>query len=152
MANTPSDAMERDVEREAAFDRRMSPASSHSSSFGASEPSRRPSKLGKKGIAEFRNSLDPKAFQGDIRPMDWDMSPSAGVNRAFEWPRRGVTSSGTTAECAQGEEEQKLCMRERIRHFTWTWFTMTMATGGIANVLYSGTLSVKRNYKNFASS
>ncbi|KAF1959870.1 C4-dicarboxylate transporter/malic acid transport protein, partial [Byssothecium circinans] len=27
--------------------------------------------------------------------------------------------------------------RERIRHFTWTWFTMTMATGGIANVLYS---------------
>jgi hypothetical protein len=30
----------------------------------------------------------------------------------------------------------RLAMRERIRHFTWTWFTMTMATGGIANVLY----------------
>lgn len=28
--------------------------------------------------------------------------------------------------------------RERIRHFTWTFFTMTMATGGIANVLYAG--------------
>ncbi|KAH7346123.1 voltage-dependent anion channel [Pyrenochaeta sp. MPI-SDFR-AT-0127] len=27
--------------------------------------------------------------------------------------------------------------RERIRHFTWTWFCMTMATGGIANVLYT---------------
>lgn len=38
------------------------------------------------------------------------------------------------------EEAQKenLSFRERIRHFTWTWFTMTMATGGIANVLYSG--------------
>lgn len=28
--------------------------------------------------------------------------------------------------------------RERIRHFTWTFFTMTMATGGIANLLYAG--------------
>ena len=32
----------------------------------------------------------------------------------------------------------KLSFKERIRHFTWTWFTMTMATGGIANVLYTG--------------
>ena len=30
----------------------------------------------------------------------------------------------------------RLAIRERVRHFTWTWFTMTMATGGIANVLY----------------
>ncbi|KAI9035499.1 putative C4-dicarboxylate transporter/malic acid transport protein [Aspergillus affinis] len=27
--------------------------------------------------------------------------------------------------------------KERIRHFTWAFFTLTMATGGIANVLYS---------------
>lgn len=33
---------------------------------------------------------------------------------------------------------QKLEWRERIRHYTWTFFTMTMATGGIANVLYNG--------------
>ncbi|KAJ4994086.1 c4-dicarboxylate transporter malic acid transporter [Stagonosporopsis vannaccii] len=31
----------------------------------------------------------------------------------------------------------KLPWRERIRHFTWTWFCLTMATGGIANVLYT---------------
>ena len=33
---------------------------------------------------------------------------------------------------------EKLQWRERIRHFTWTFFAMTMATGGIANVLYQG--------------
>ncbi|KAL8692629.1 MAG: hypothetical protein Q9218_002393 [Villophora microphyllina] len=32
---------------------------------------------------------------------------------------------------------ERLHWRERIRHYTWTFFTMTMATGGIANVLYT---------------
>ncbi|KAI0539383.1 voltage-dependent anion channel-domain-containing protein [Xylaria digitata] len=31
----------------------------------------------------------------------------------------------------------KISIRDRICCFQWTWFTMTMATGGIANVLYS---------------
>ncbi|KAI8634337.1 voltage-dependent anion channel-domain-containing protein [Xylariaceae sp. FL1651] len=31
----------------------------------------------------------------------------------------------------------KIGIRERICCFQWTWFTMTMATGGVANVLYS---------------
>ena len=34
----------------------------------------------------------------------------------------------------------RLHWRERIRHYTWTFFTITMATGGIANVLYTGTV------------
>jgi len=33
---------------------------------------------------------------------------------------------------------ERLEWRERLRHFTWTFFTMTMATGGIANRLYEG--------------
>lgn len=41
--------------------------------------------------------------------------------------------------------------RERIRHFTWTWFTMTMATGGIANVLYTGMNSVLYSACHFSS-
>ncbi|KAI1337261.1 voltage-dependent anion channel-domain-containing protein [Xylariaceae sp. FL0016] len=31
----------------------------------------------------------------------------------------------------------KVGIRDRICCFQWTWFTMTMATGGVANVLYS---------------
>lgn len=37
----------------------------------------------------------------------------------------------------------KLHWRERIRHYTWTYYTITMATGGIANVLYSGKSSLQ---------
>ncbi|KAL9108117.1 MAG: hypothetical protein Q9227_007093 [Pyrenula ochraceoflavens] len=31
---------------------------------------------------------------------------------------------------------EKLNWRQRIKHFTWAYFALTMATGGIANVLY----------------
>ena len=37
----------------------------------------------------------------------------------------------------------KLHWRERVRHYTWTFFTMTMATGGIANVLHTGEPSLR---------
>lgn len=31
-----------------------------------------------------------------------------------------------------------LTWKQRVRHFTWAYFTLTMATGGIANVLNAG--------------
>jgi hypothetical protein len=31
-----------------------------------------------------------------------------------------------------------LSWKQRIRHVTWAYFTLTMATGGLANVLYQG--------------
>jgi len=33
---------------------------------------------------------------------------------------------------------RKVGLRDRISCYQWTWFTMTMATGGVSNVLYSG--------------
>lgn len=32
----------------------------------------------------------------------------------------------------------ELSWKKRIRHITWAYFTLTMATGGLANVLYEG--------------
>lgn len=55
-------------------------------------------------------------------------------------PARGYGHTANTSVVSLGERLlEKLHWRERIRHYTWTFFTMTMATGGIANVLYEGT-------------
>lgn len=48
------------------------------------------------------------------------------------------------------EHIHHLHFKERIRHFTWTWFTMTMATGGVANVLYNGEHDIKRGSEFYA--
>lgn len=37
-------------------------------------------------------------------------------------------------------ERGDLPWRERVKHTTWAYFTMTMATGGLANVLHTGSL------------
>lgn len=37
-----------------------------------------------------------------------------------------------------GYSAKSLSWKKRIRHVTWAYFTSTMATGGLANVLYQG--------------
>jgi hypothetical protein len=72
-------------------------------------------------------------------------------SRSLDAEKSGMSGQGTeggNGVCEPGmqrgdeEEGEQMHMRfrDRIRHFTWTWFTMTMATGGIANVLYTGML------------
>ncbi|KAI4139816.1 MAG: hypothetical protein LQ341_004072 [Variospora aurantia] len=57
-------------------------------------------------------------------------SPSAGLSR-----RQSGANPASRSMIDLGLE--RLQWNERLKHYTWTFFTMTMATGGIANVLYT---------------
>ncbi|KAI9933406.1 hypothetical protein MW887_007879 [Aspergillus wentii] len=51
----------------------------------------------------------------------------------------GLTSIDQTSLSRKETDSSavNLSWKKRIRHFTWAYFTLTMATGGIANVLYT---------------
>jgi len=61
-----------------------------------------------------------------------DIYAGAGSPESQRNLRRDPADSGR-----EEEAERKIGFRDRIGCHTWTWFTMTMATGGIANVLHS---------------
>lgn len=51
---------------------------------------------------------------------------------------KGVDGIGQSKkEKSEYHQDRKLSWKQRIRHMTWAYFTLTMATGGIANVLYN---------------
>ncbi|KAI9673454.1 MAG: hypothetical protein M1817_002916 [Caeruleum heppii] len=62
-------------------------------------------------------------------------------------PMFGRAEEQTTNSSGRSEEndvengrtglEARMRFMQRIEHFTWSWFTMTMATGGIANVIHN---------------
>lgn len=67
--------------------------------------------------------------------------------RSLTAPQNGFLENPTPGEDRQleadGMDEKKMVVgfRDRIGCYTWTWFTMTMATGGISNVLHSSITS-----------
>jgi hypothetical protein len=60
---------------------------------------------------------------------------------AFQSPETldhiGIGRSDADSGREEDTNSRKVGIRDRVGCYTWTWFTMTMATGGIANVLHS---------------
>ncbi|RMY34722.1 hypothetical protein D0865_14105 [Hortaea werneckii] len=112
--------------------------------------------IGNHGGEASRNALQP-ADNADSRRSsanNMHLSPPASWNPLRSRPGSGSRQNSYQKERgSQDDHPQKKMVRkhhhvpiphihhlrfkERIRHFTWTWFTMTMATGGVANVIYS---------------
>lgn len=94
--------------------------------------------------AEFTPSLATAAMPDPFEACGYDPRDIRG-NPSLK--RRGdggvegkneLAKKDCDADDGNNVDRAKLSFRERIRHFTWTWFCMTMATGGISNVLYAG--------------
>lgn len=66
---------------------------------------------------------------------------SASLNNS---PEEDNVNNGAVAKIPSKQLSEdwplKLSWKERIRHLTWGFFTLTMATGGLANALYAGQL------------
>jgi hypothetical protein len=51
--------------------------------------------------------------------------------------QQGDTSAMERGQGGQEGGQRTYGIRDRISYYTWTWFTMTMATGGVANVIHA---------------
>jgi hypothetical protein len=98
----------------------------------------------------FNNKASSDSFAAQHRPHQRNHSaPSLQQQIPSPWKperpklkhRPWSNSSFSRIKHDAVEHVHELHFKERIRHFTWTWFTMTMATGGVANLLYQGQFS-----------
>ncbi|KAJ5480947.1 hypothetical protein N7539_006841 [Penicillium diatomitis] len=101
---------------------------------GASQESR--------GVARMHSSALDEALQkvtsrgtdqthkfDEYKRGSGDTDGSGGLFDPGEQDGRGLSRRTTDASA------KKLSWKKRIRHITWAYFTLTMATGGLANVL-----------------
>jgi hypothetical protein len=83
----------------------------------------------------------PKVVRGERYRLAYThegVEPPAEEERA-ESQTNTINRGGEENQQLEAEEEKLRIVgfRDRIGCYTWRWFTMTMATGGIANVLHS---------------
>lgn len=64
-------------------------------------------------------------------PNDLELSTTSS---RFSHGTDGIAES----QGAPKDRRTRLPWRERVKHTTWAYFTLTMATGGLANVLHTG--------------
>jgi len=110
-------------------------------------------------IEEERLSHDSSASSAIAR-LQWRnhaavRTPSAHLDASnpFDNIHLTATATATTTTAhssatppSNPDSTKTLTFKQRIRHFTWTWFTLTMATGGLANVLYTVPFRIRGLY------
>ena len=77
---------------------------------------------------------------GRRRGICGDIQNSNHAHQSYFPSQTRRDDSSLTEKGQQSDEEgskRRYGLRDRISCYTWTWFTMTMATGGVANVLHA---------------
>ena len=91
-------------------------------------------------VDPLQNAAPTKTYADIIQRIE---RRGTAFNEAVVGKER-LTSKKQANGCVIAEENGEkghpiYSFRDRIACFTWTWFTMNMATGGIANILHSST-------------
>lgn len=95
-----------------------------------------------------RELIIERQLRADMIGLQQQNTPTeANIILEREIDVRPQQQGSTTTTRRQEESEQEhrdphqVGFRDRVSCYTWTWFTMTMATGGIASVLHSSMAS-----------
>jgi C4-dicarboxylate transporter/malic acid transport protein len=88
---------------------------------------------GSRSTAMSARSLEDEPGQPAMGSNDEKPEGGGGLPHS---PPPDQHSEDATPQDHSIDDEPVLSWRQRLRHFTWTFFTITMATGGIASVLY----------------
>jgi hypothetical protein len=67
---------------------------------------------------------------------------STALQSSIHYPRGPCGSDAREPQIEVDDEpppnEMNLSIKQRLKHVSWAWFTLVMATGGIASVLHAG--------------
>lgn len=74
--------------------------------------------------------------QANARSSDCDSGEETGVDDTTETQNPPPVKE-QEQESEDTPAQRTIGIRDRVGCLTWTWYTLTMATGGIANVLHS---------------
>lgn len=69
---------------------------------------------------------------GDSRRASSDIDRNESSATIVAEDSRRSSKDINRVDLEKGSQTEHLSMRHRIKHFTWAWYTTTMATGGLA--------------------
>jgi hypothetical protein len=96
---------------------------------------------GKPGLSNGHANRGEDLHNGEEK--DGDNSNKSDSDNSDDGQHTQNGEDGQTDE--EGSAPVRVSIRDRICCTTWSWFTLTMATGGIANVLHSSMLRLRQS-------